>query len=238
MSDRLNPSLSALDASSLCLTAGAYGSTLSDIAFYASCPESGPLPEGFEAAQRSRVQRDHNTLRDVSRRIALDACLRRVERDLRNFLPRLESSREDALKLVTVLTRGGKWGRCDEDWSSRTDRETAARVEEAGMWFRDLAKALDAAIEQADAQEPVAHAAPEPAAPPLKAGPKPDASNIGIPDRAVIAAYKLQCQKKTVSISAVARLAGVDRSHLMKQYPETIKLIKSIGASGGRLRRQ
>ena len=108
MSDRLNPSLSALDASSLCLTAGAYGSTLSDIASYANRPESGEIPEGFEAAQLSRVQRDHITLRDVSRRIALNACLRWVERDLRNFLPRLESSRADALELVTVLTRGGE----------------------------------------------------------------------------------------------------------------------------------
>ena len=70
----------------------------------------------------------------------------------------------------------------------------------------------------------------------MKAGPKPDASNDSVPEKAIFAAFKLARQEKAVTISAVARLAGVSRTNLYR-HTDVIKFIENLGAPDGRLRR-
>jgi hypothetical protein len=48
--------------------------------------------------------------------------------------------------------------------------------------------------------------------------------------RALAAAYHLSREGKRVSVKAAAELAGVDRSHLIKKYPEAVAAIKKLGA--------
>ena len=52
-------------------------------------------------------------------------------------------------------------------------------------------------------------------------------SDLTVAGKATAAAYELHKEGKRVSVAAVARRAGVDRSHLY-EYPEVIKLIKTL----------
>jgi hypothetical protein len=56
---------------------------------------------------------------------------------------------------------------------------------------------------------------------------EPSLSVIG---KATAAAYELKKKGLSVTVSAVAKLAGVDRSHLYKKYPDIITLIKKMAA--------
>lgn len=55
--------------------------------------------------------------------------------------------------------------------------------------------------------------------------PKP---TLRVASRATAAAYELHKSGKRVSVVAVAKLAGVDRSYLYKSHPEVIKLIQTL----------
>lgn len=48
----------------------------------------------------------------------------------------------------------------------------------------------------------------------------PEAPDLGIPGKAIGAAYALRREGKPVTVKAAAERAGVDRSHLTKRYPE------------------
>lgn len=66
-------------------------------------------------------------------------------------------------------------------------------------------------------------------APPSNGEP-PEAPSVGYEERATAAAYALLKEGRRVSIQAVCKRAGLDRSHLSKRYPGAIKIIKQIGA--------
>jgi hypothetical protein len=74
-------------------------------------------------------------------------------------------------------------------------------------------------INQVVADQP----ASKPKAPSTKAA-------LSIPSRATAAAYELLQKGEPVTVAAVATLAGLDRSHLYKKYPQIIKLIHDLGA--------
>ena len=127
----------ALDLS---MAAGAYGSHLANLAFFATCPEPEPLheTETFERKMR-RTHRHHLHLQERVESPFLKACLERVGCRPEQFRIGLKSSNRDALQLITILTIGGARGRRVSSREHGTDRVIADRVDRAGLWFRDLA---------------------------------------------------------------------------------------------------
>jgi hypothetical protein len=53
---------------------------------------------------------------------------------------------------------------------------------------------------------------------------------LSVISKATAAAYELKKKGLRVTVSAVAKLAGVDRSHLYAKYPDVITLIKKMAA--------
>ncbi|MEW4569728.1 hypothetical protein AB1L88_17830 [Tautonia sp. JC769] len=72
------------------------------------------------------------------------------------------------------------------------------------------------------------------AAPPHEANPFP---KLSPPGKALAAAYDLKREGRPVSIKAATERAGVNRSHLIKRYPEAVRLIKALGTPDGRVPR-
>jgi hypothetical protein len=135
----------AIYAQDLSFAAGRYASHIGNLAFFATCPASGPLRDkgALERSMREGVHDGSRRLSDLLRSPSLGACLARVGREPREFRIRLEASRRDALELTTILVHDERWGRHVDSWGFAPDRLIAERVAEAGIWFRDLALALE-----------------------------------------------------------------------------------------------
>lgn len=81
---------------------------------------------------------------------------------------------------------------------------------------------------------PATPAAADPAPTPTEPNPS---DTLSPPGRAVGAAYDLKREGRPVTVKAAAERARVDRSHLIRRYPEAVKLIKALGTPDGRIRR-
>src|SRR5271157_4594701 len=114
-------------ALALSIAAGMYASHIGNLAFFATCPESEPLPdkEAFDRSMREGVHEGSRRLRDLLGLPSLAASLARVNREPEAFRVRLESSRRDALALTTILVHGDSWGRHVNAWGFGPDRMIA-----------------------------------------------------------------------------------------------------------------